>query len=117
MNRLIIWIAFAILPASTLAEERQCRLAIVEWQDAVFSDRTGQFNPDDMLAPSVAFGCVLVTEKTVSIVHSFQNGHPDGVLVVPFSWIVKITPLSSVPQPAPAPPTETKRKSWWRLLP
>lgn len=74
---------------------KSCRLAMVEWQDAVIYAKASEvFSLDKPLtSPSISIGCLLERKNDLIVIHGFQNGKPDDFIVLPRGWVMKITYL------------------------
>lgn len=70
-----------------------CKFAIVSYQVPALISRPDISNPDALLQTHQAIGCVLVTEKTVIIIHTLAGDVPDNTLVLPAGTVFSITPL------------------------
>ena len=91
------------LCVQTLNGQEMCKLATVEWQDAVIRVKTqGHKIPDaELLIPVISIGCIRETETSVIIIHSFTDGKVDDYLTVPKAWTTKITKMVAKEEDAP----------------
>jgi hypothetical protein len=84
-----------------LPREYSCKLAIVEWADAVIRIRAGDElegaleNNTPLLSPAIAIGCVIERKdmNEIIVVSGFSEGKPDDFLTIPGPWVRKITYL------------------------
>ena len=91
--RFITLLLFAIpLFCQTETKEFSCTVAVLEWNDAILSTRSGDVEAAHT-ARIITFGCVEVRENDVVVIMSITSGTPDVFLTIPKQWVTKITPL------------------------
>jgi hypothetical protein len=84
-----------------LPREYSCKLAIVEWADAVIRIRASdEFegalkNNTPLLSHAIAIGCVIERKdmNEIIVVSGFSEGKPDDFVTIPGPWVRKITYL------------------------
>jgi hypothetical protein len=82
-------------------KEYTCKLAIVEWSDAVIRTRASDAleealeNNASLLIPAIAIGCVIERKdmNEIIVVSGFSDGKPDDFITIPGPWVRKITYL------------------------
>lgn len=88
----------AVIPGLTGQDaDFTCHMAIVQWRDAVIYTRKDGLDVtklDELTADTLSFGCIVESDKTIGIIHSFVEGKPADFLVIPKSWATKIVPLA-----------------------
>jgi hypothetical protein len=79
-------------------------MATVEYKDSVMLTKPDLSDSDSLLANITAFGCVFLSEHSLSIVFTINGKEPLTVLVIPLASVVKITGMK---EDKPEPPKQS----------